>query len=61
MFSSDPYADELARRLGAACVVVDADRATVPISATRVRERPGEHLDYLAPRVRAWVEDTWLA
>ena len=26
VFSSDPYADELAQRLGAACVVVDADR-----------------------------------
>ena len=60
MFSSDPYAAELARRLGAECVVVDAERTTVPISATRVRERPGDHLDYLAPNVRAWVEATWL-
>jgi NadR type nicotinamide-nucleotide adenylyltransferase len=60
VFSSDPYAAELARRLGATCVVVDADRVTVPISATQIRERPGEHLDYLAPPVRAWVEATWL-
>jgi hypothetical protein len=60
VFSSDPYADELARRLGAACVVVDADRATVPISATRIREQPADHLDFLAPPVRAWVEATWL-
>jgi HTH-type transcriptional regulator, transcriptional repressor of NAD biosynthesis genes len=60
VFSSDHYADELARRLGAACVVVDADRLTVPISATRVREQPAEHLDFLAPPVRAWVEATWL-
>jgi len=60
VFSSDPYADELARRLGAMCVVVDADRATVPISATRIREQPAEHLDYLAPPVRAWVAANWL-
>jgi NadR type nicotinamide-nucleotide adenylyltransferase len=60
VFSSDPYAGELARRLGAACVVVDADRQTVPISATRIREQPADHLDYLAPRVRSWVEAAWL-
>jgi hypothetical protein len=60
VFSSDPYADELARRLGAACVVVDAEREIVPVSATRIRERPAEHLDYLAPPVRAWVEAAWL-
>ena len=61
VFSSDPYAAELARRLGAECVVVDADRTTVPISATLVRERPAEHLEYLSPSVRTWVEATWLA
>lgn len=56
VFSSDPYVDELARRFGAASVVVDAERATVPISATQVREAPADHLDRLAPPVRAWVE-----
>jgi NadR type nicotinamide-nucleotide adenylyltransferase len=61
VFSSDPYAAELARRLGAECVVVDADRETVPISATLVRERPADHLEYLSPSVRTWVEATWLA
>ena len=60
VFSSDPYAAELARRLGAACIVVDADRVAVPISATRVREQPADHLDFLAPPVRAWVEAAWL-
>jgi nicotinamide mononucleotide adenylyltransferase len=60
VFSSDHYAGELARRLGAACVVVDADRSTVPISATMIREQPAEHLDYLAPPVKGWVEETWL-
>jgi cytidyltransferase-like protein len=61
VFSSDAYVDELARRLGAARVVIDPGRRTVPISATLVRDKPAEHLDRLAPSVRAWVEETWLA
>ncbi len=56
VFSSEPYGAELARRLGARAVLVDPDRATVPISATAIRERPLEHLDFLAPPVRAWVQ-----
>ncbi len=60
MFSSDPYVDELARRFGAEAVIVDAERATVPISATMIREAPADHLDRLAPLVQAWVEQTWL-
>ncbi len=59
VFSSDPYVDELAERFGAEAVVVDADRATVPISATQIRAAPGDHLDQLAPVVRAWVEANW--
>jgi cytidyltransferase-like protein len=60
VFSSDAYIGELARRLGAEAVVVDADRSTVPISATMIRTAPGEHLHRLAPPVRRWVETTWL-
>lgn len=60
IFSSDPYVDELARRFGAEAVVVDAERAAVPISATMVRTSPAEHLDRLAPNVREWVEVNWL-
>src|SRR4051794_5460473 len=56
VFSSDPYISELAARFGAAAVVVDAARETVPISATQIREAPADHLDRLAPPVRAWVE-----
>ena len=56
IFSSDPYVDELARRFGAEAVVVDADRTTVPISATMIRESPGDHLEMVAPQVRAWIE-----
>lgn len=58
--SSDPYVAELARRLGAEPVVVDADRANVPISATMVRTDPAAHLAMLAPPVRAWVEANWV-
>lgn len=56
VFSSDPYIGQLAARFGAEPVVVDADRAAVPISATMVRESPAAHLHRLAPPVRAWVE-----
>jgi HTH-type transcriptional regulator, transcriptional repressor of NAD biosynthesis genes len=56
VFSSEAYGSSLAARFGAREVVVDAERATVPISATIIRERPLEHLDYLAPPVRAWIE-----
>lgn len=56
IFSSDHYVSELANRFGAEAVVVDADRVAVPISATQVREAPADHLDRLAPPVRAWVE-----
>jgi NadR type nicotinamide-nucleotide adenylyltransferase len=56
VFSSDVYVSELAERFGAEAVVVDADRVAVPISATQIREAPADHLDRLAPAVRAWVE-----
>jgi len=55
VFSSEPYGSELARRFGAAEVCVDPGRATVPISATMIREEPLAHLDMLAPVVREWV------
>ncbi len=36
--------------------MVDADRATVPVSATMIRTDPLANLHHLAPPVRAWVE-----
>jgi HTH-type transcriptional regulator, transcriptional repressor of NAD biosynthesis genes len=56
VFSSEPYGDEIARRFGARAVAVDPARTAVPVSATLIRERPLEHLQYLAPPVRAWME-----
>jgi hypothetical protein len=60
VFSSDGYVGELADRFGATPVVIDPDREAVPISATAIRRSPAEHLEYLAPPVRAWVEAAWL-
>jgi len=60
VFSSDGYVNEIARRFDAVSVVVDADRVTVPISATQIRESPADHLDRLAAPVRDWVERNWL-
>ena len=60
LLSSELYGAELARRLGAEPVVVDADRTNVPISATMIRNDPAAHLEMLAPQVRAWVEANWV-
>ncbi|MDG1695672.1 MAG: adenylyltransferase/cytidyltransferase family protein [Ilumatobacter sp.] len=60
VFSSDGYVNEIARRFDAQSIVVDADRVTVPISATQIRESPADHLHQLAPPVRAWVEANWV-
>ena len=50
VFSSDAYVVELAERFEACHLVVDADRTTVPISATQIRANPAAHLDRLAPQ-----------
>jgi len=57
VFSSEPYGNELARRLGAEEIVVDVERTTVPISGTAIRADPSGNLDFLEPVVRAWYED----
>ncbi len=57
VFTSEPYGDELARRLGARHVAVDRPRATHPVSGTQVRADPVAHWSALAPCVRghlAW-------
>ena len=53
VFTSEPYGDELARRLGARHVSVDPDRQRYPISATAIRAAPLTHWEYLPPAVRA--------
>ncbi|MBI5031020.1 MAG: AAA family ATPase [Chloroflexi bacterium] len=54
LFSSEDYGDELARRLSACHVLVDPERKQVPISSTRVRERPFECWEFISPSVRAY-------
>ncbi|MFK8024526.1 MAG: adenylyltransferase/cytidyltransferase family protein [Ilumatobacter sp.] len=60
VFSSDSYVSGIADRLEAEAVSVDPERATVPISATQVREEPAAHLDKVAPPVRQWIRSNWL-
>lgn len=54
VFTSEPYGDELARRIGARHVSVDEDRATIPVSATAIREDPIGNWDYIPPVVRPY-------
>jgi len=59
VFSSEPYGEELARRLGARHVRVD--RARVPVSGTAVRSDPYAHWTLLPAPVRAYYRDRGLA
>ena len=55
LLTSEPaYGQMTAERIGARHVLVDPDRAVVPISATAVRADPYGTWDYLSPGVRAW-------
>lgn len=54
VFSSEPYGEEMARRLGAAHVMVDLERARFPVSGTRVREDPFAAWPFLRAAVRAF-------
>jgi HTH-type transcriptional repressor of NAD biosynthesis genes len=55
VFSSDPYGAELADRLGATWVQVDAGRLHTPVSGTAIRADVPGHWWALAPAVRAWL------
>ncbi len=53
VFTSEAYGDPYARHMQCRHVLVDLERSAVPISATRIRDRPLDHLDFLEPCVRA--------
>ena len=53
VFSSEGYGAELARRLGAAHVLLDQDRTAHPVSGTAVRADPAGRWHQLAPATRA--------
>jgi NadR type nicotinamide-nucleotide adenylyltransferase len=55
VFSSESGGDAYARALGCAHVLVDAARATVPVSAARIRADPLAFLDRVAPPVRGYL------
>lgn len=54
VFSSEDYGPVYAGLMGSRHVMVDRARATVPVSSTRVRSSPLDHLDFLEPCVRAY-------
>ncbi|MBF0500974.1 MAG: AAA family ATPase [Candidatus Riflebacteria bacterium] len=53
LFASEKYGIPLAKVLNARFVPVDIGRSLVPVSGTRVRERPLENWRYLPPVVRS--------
>lgn len=54
LFSSEPYGEELARRIGSRHASVDPERSALPVSGTIVRDDPFAAWDYLEPPVRAY-------
>ncbi|MEE1740974.1 AAA family ATPase [Streptomyces sp. BE147] len=53
VFTSESYGAELARRFGAASVLVDPGRTLFPVSGTAVRQDPAGCWDFLEPPVKA--------
>lgn len=54
VFTSEDYGQRFAELMGARHVMVDRARKIVPISGSRIREAPLDHLDFLEPCVRAY-------
>lgn len=54
VFTSEAYGDPYASFLGAIHVLVDRERVTVPISATKVRSNPMQYAPLIEPCVRAY-------
>lgn len=53
VFTSEDYGEPYAKYMGAEHVLVDRERNTVPISATKIRENPYAKWEYLSAPVRA--------
>jgi len=54
VFSSEEYGPRYAALMGCRHVMVDQPRGAFPISGTKVRSSPLDHLDWLEPCVRAY-------
>jgi HTH-type transcriptional regulator, transcriptional repressor of NAD biosynthesis genes len=53
VFSSEDYGPRFAALMGSRHVMVDRPRGAFPVSGTRVRSSPLDHLEWLEPCVRA--------
>jgi NadR type nicotinamide-nucleotide adenylyltransferase len=54
VFTSEDYGDPYAHFMGSIHVLVDKERATIPISGTLVRNNPTKYVKFLEPNVRAY-------
>jgi HTH-type transcriptional regulator, transcriptional repressor of NAD biosynthesis genes len=54
VFTSENYGEPYAHAMDAKHVMVDLNRVKIPIAASVIRAKPLEHLEYLAPIVRAF-------
>jgi NadR type nicotinamide-nucleotide adenylyltransferase len=56
MFSSETYGDHYAQLLGCRHILVDKDRLTVPVSASKILENPREYQGFLLPEARSYFQ-----
>ncbi len=54
VFSSENYGERLAQVLGASHLCIDLDRKKVPISASRIREAPLLHWEFIPELIRPY-------
>ena len=54
VFTSEPYGPRYAESMGGGHVMVDRDRAAVPVSASDIRRDPASWWEFIGPPVRAW-------
>lgn len=54
VFTSEDYGDPYAKFMGSTHVLVDKQRITVPISATKIRHNPFDNLKFLEPIVKSF-------
>lgn len=52
VFTSEDYGDNYAKAMGASHVAVDKDRVNVPISASKIKQNPYLHWQFLSAPVR---------
>jgi NadR type nicotinamide-nucleotide adenylyltransferase len=58
VFASEPYGAQLAEEVGARFVMVDPDRAAVPVSGSAIRADPFAHWRHIPAPVRSYFAHT---